>query len=221
MPRSEREIAEYMAYYSSTTDRRAALTALARVEKKTEAEIREICERYKKGKGAEQVKNRYSDELKRAVADDHDQGIKPSLIADKHGLTLAQVNSIITMTNKARRKGKTVLEPVVKSEQQKQLDAITAKHPEAYPNQIYDEHELEFEKHVEELAAKRDAFKPKPVPASDDFAVGRQSETFNDYEPEPAQSRDIKIVVKVPKGVRLWIRIEEEHEAGQKEGTDN
>ncbi len=211
MPRTDKQIAQYMAYYSTQKERKWALDNLCRVEHKTPEEIRDICERYNV-EGAEKMgKSKYSEELKQRILAAKREGKTAAVIAGEVGLTQKQVENICTWCNeKRRRKADT-------TEQDK-----TADFPEQTGNKPkYDEQELEFEKHIEELAAKRDAFKPKPVPASDDFAVGQRSEIFNDYEPEPAQSRDIKIVVKVPKGVRVWIGIEEEHETGQKEGTDN
>lgn len=101
MKRTEKQIAEFMAYYDGTTDRKQALEELARVEGKSPAEIRKICEKYKN---------------KTAAPD-------PEEPAEKRP---------------ERRGRKPKIEAVTKSEQQKQLEAITNKHPEAYPGQIYD-----------------------------------------------------------------------------------
>ena len=67
MPRTERQIAEYMMYYNDTTDRVAALEALARVEKKTPAEIRAICEKYA-GMAVKQGKP-VPEEIKKCIED--------------------------------------------------------------------------------------------------------------------------------------------------------
>ena len=96
MPRSEREIAEYMAYYNNTTDCKAALEALARVEKKSEAEIRAICEKFKTGKSDEMGKQKFSDEIKAEIWEKSLDGVPTDTIADEYHITPAQVHGILS-----------------------------------------------------------------------------------------------------------------------------
>lgn len=104
MPRTDREIFEYMRYYNTTTNRRWALENLCRVEHKTAEEIRAICNKFKQEE--EQVaKPKFSDELKEAVLADKASGMKTREVADKHGLTAKQVENICTVhRNKSKRR---------------------------------------------------------------------------------------------------------------------
>lgn len=130
-----------------------------------------------------------------------DEKTKAAMIADRvAGMSIGQIaikykrnkSSVESNLSNWKRAGlfppeNPKIEEVVKSEQQKQFEAIINKFPEAYPGQIsdddepkYDEHELEFEKKIEELAAKSEA-KPKIIPeADDDFAVGSASYRLED-----------------------------------------
>lgn len=154
MPRTDKEIAAFMEYYNGI-DRKWALEHLARTEGKTPAEIREICEKIKSGKEVKNVQHKFSDEMKADVVEMHENGIPPGDIADKHHITKQQVMGIISGMKAKSKKAQ----------------------PEAYPNQIYDEHELEFEKKIEELEVRCETYKPKRVPASEDFAVGEKPKT--------------------------------------------
>ncbi len=136
MKRTEKQIAEFMAYYDGTTDRKQALEELARVEGKSPAEIRKICEKYKS----------------RAAA--------PAPEAPEE-----------TEEKPPERRGrKPKIEPVIKSRQQKQFEAITEKLPEAYPGQIYDDCDPD----PEEIPVKKTEKLPEAYPG----------EIFNDYVPE-------------------------------------
>ena len=128
MPRTDKEIAEYMEYYNSI-DRKWALEHLARTEGKTQAEIRGICEKYKSRKEDENVQAKFSDKMKSDVFEMFKDGIPAGKIADKHHITTEQVYGIVSAMRKKAKKAQ----------------------PEAYPGQIYDEDgsEPEYISHFE------------------------------------------------------------------------
>ena len=148
MQRTDKQIAEYMAYYRGTTERKAALAALARVEKKSEAEIRAICEKFKTGKSDEMGKQKFSDEMKAEIWEKSLDGVPIGKIADEYHITPAQVHGILS---------------AVRTKQDKERAERFPMEPK------YDEHELEFEKHVEELEARRETLKPETPRTTEDF----------------------------------------------------
>lgn len=150
MQRTDKQIAEYMAYYRGTTERKAALEALARVEHKTPAEILAICAKIN-GKDEKAMPKKFSDEMKAEIYEKYTDGVPVGKIADDYHITPAQIHGI--------------------------LSAVRAKlrtQPEAYPGQIgdepkYDERELEFEKHIDELEARRETLRPETPHTNEDF----------------------------------------------------
>ena len=152
MPRSERQIAEYVEYFRTAPkeERQWALERIAEQEHKSPAEIREICEKYKllnlrKGVPA-------PDDLKDKIGEKILDGMSTPEIREIYGVS---ENLVLRVRQELRDKGekipenrggspKTKIEPVIKSEEQKQLEAIIGpRHPEAYPGQIYDDPEVE------------------------------------------------------------------------------
>ena len=183
MPRTERQIAEYVEYFRTAPkeERQWALERIAEQEHKSPAEIREICEKYKllnlrKGVPA-------PDDLKDKIGEKILSGMSTPEIREIYGVS---ENLIARVRQEIRDKGEKIpenrggspkmkIEPVIKSEGQKQLEAIIRpRHPEAYPGQIgdeskYDERELEFEKHIDELEARRETLRPETPRTNEDF----------------------------------------------------
>jgi transposase len=152
MARTERQIAEYVEYFRTAPkeERAWALERIAEQEHKSPAEIRAICEKYKalnlrKGVPA-------PDDLKEKIGEKILAGMSTPELTKKYGVS---DNLVMRVRQELRDKGekipenrggspKTKIEPVIKSEEQKQLEAIIEpKQPEAYPGQIYDDHEVE------------------------------------------------------------------------------
>lgn len=132
MPRTERQIATFMAYYSTAPkDERAwALDHLAKQEKKTPAEIRAICDNYKyvdlkRGAGA-------PEELKEKVREETRAGLSTSEIHKKYGLSKSVIDRIKAAM---RDNGENVPDGRFREEPTPEPEA---KQPEAYPGQIYD-----------------------------------------------------------------------------------
>lgn len=96
MPRTDREIFEYMRYYNTTEDRKWTLENLCRVERKTPEEIRAICDKFRNKEEQEVAKPKFSDELKEAVLADKASGMKTGDVAERHGLAAKQVENICT-----------------------------------------------------------------------------------------------------------------------------
>ena len=157
MPRTDKQIAEYMEYYNSTTERKAALEALARVEHKTPKEILAICARIN-GKDVEPTSKKFSDEMKAEIWKKSLDGIPAKTIANEYNITPMQVYGILAAVRRSKQK-----EP--------------ASFPaEAYPGQIegnpeYDESELEFEKHIDDLEARREVFRSEAPRTNEDFEI--------------------------------------------------
>lgn len=133
MPRTERQIATFMAYYSTAPkeERAWALDHLAKQEKKTPAEIRAICDKYK-----DAVDLRRSaatpEELKEKVREETRAGLSTSEIHKKYGLSKSVIDRIKAAM---RDNGENVPDGRFREEPTPEPEA---KQPEAYPGQIYD-----------------------------------------------------------------------------------
>lgn len=132
MPRTDKEIFEYMRYYNTTTNRRWAFENLCWVERKTPEEIRAICDKFRNKEEQEVAKPKFSDELKEAVLADKASGMKTGDVAERHGLTAKQVENICTVY-KQKLKASEEAEHV-------ETEAVSeTKQDEACPGQINDD----------------------------------------------------------------------------------
>ena len=116
------------------------------------------------------------EKTKVALIEGAKKGMTSGELAIKYRMTAKTVQYHLT---KARKSGLLPASKKHKGEARVDPAPFVEKPAEAYPGQItdedtpkYDEHELEFEKKIEELAAKNDA-RPRLLPKpDDDFAVG-------------------------------------------------
>lgn len=133
MPRTERQIATFMAYYSTAPkDERAwALDHLAKQEKKTPAEIRAICDKYKDAVDLRRCAAT-PEELKEKVREETRAGLSTSEIHKKYGLSKSVIDRIKAAM---RDNGENVPDGRFREEPTPEPEA---KQPEAYPGQIYD-----------------------------------------------------------------------------------
>lgn len=166
MPRTERQIAEYVEYFRTAPkeERKWALERIAEQEHKSPAEIRTICEKYKllnlrKGVPA-------PDDLKDKIGEKILDGMSTPEIREIYGVS---ENLIARVRQEIRDKGKKIPENRGGSKKQEE-----ERQPEAYPGQIgdepkYDERELEFEKHIDELEARRETLRPETPRTNEDF----------------------------------------------------
>lgn len=214
MPRTERQIATFMAYYSTAPkeERAWALDHLAKQEKRSPAEIHAICEKYK-----DNVDLRRSaptpEELKERIKQETRAGLSTAEIHKKYGISKSVIDRI---KSTMRESGEDVPDgrfkntPTVDSEDRQ---------PEAYPGQIYDNpvvendvkiflpgerdtapktdaEESKFEKHIDELEKKLDDQKPEPPRTSEDFEVVQRR--------IPYKKPEIITPPKVGYGDELW-----------------
>ena len=151
MPRTDKEIADYVRYYAKNNQRKWAVEMLIKTEGKTAEEIEHICnvENGKVGvQTSVQKPPKYSDEFLDAVAADRDAGMSYKNIADKYKMPMKTINSIMTIISQRKKKA---AEPEMKQQEQavKELlrDAFS-REPEAYPWQMHDDPEPVVESDV-------------------------------------------------------------------------
>ena len=157
MPRTDKEIAEYVRYYAKNNQRKWAVEMMTKTEGKTAEEIEHICN-VENGKVGAQTSVRkppkYSDEFLDAVAADRDAGMSYKDIADKYKMPVKTINSIMAIISHRKKKA---AEPEMKQQEQavKELsrDAIS-REPEAYPGQIYDDEPEPIVESVDETVDK-------------------------------------------------------------------
>lgn len=164
MARTERQIAEFMAYYSTAPkeERTWALNHLARQEGKSPAEIRAIYEKFNGNvnlrKGAK-APEEFIGSIQKALREGYSE---PQII------TMYGTSS--TIVQRARK----LMKDQEPDEQMSDEKKPTSFPSEAYPGQIgdepkYDERELEFEKHIDELEARRETLRPETPRTNEDF----------------------------------------------------
>lgn len=170
MARTERQIAEFMEYYSTAPkdERTWALNHIAQQEGKSPAEIRAIYEKFKGNvnlKKGVKAPEEFIGSIQKALFEGYSE---PQIIS--------MYGTSSTIVQRARNQMKD-REPVqlvaaVKSAEQKQLDAL----------------EAEFEKHVDELEKKLVEQKPAPPRTSEDFEVERDIKVYLPHETEKTPS---------------------------------
>lgn len=100
MPRTERQIAEFMAYYSAAPkeEREWALKYLADCESKSPAEIRSIYEKYKESVNLRSGRSKAPDELIKRLKEEVASGISYKDVAKKYGVSLSLVQTATKRT---------------------------------------------------------------------------------------------------------------------------
>lgn len=162
MPRTDRQIAEYMKYYAGRGNKELqwALDNLAKVEGKTPAEIREICEREatKKPKAEKKPKN---------------EGGRPMIPRDEIRAELLAGGTLVSVPEKLGVSSTTVGRVRLEMVKEGLLKAGRPypgrkkdKQPEAYPGQINDE-EPEIEDDVKAYVPGEIKTEPKEPSASE------------------------------------------------------
>lgn len=123
MPRTDKEIAEYLSYYAQHGRRQWAIDTLVQTEGKTAEEIQRICrvERAKRAAQSRMPKSKYSDKFLADIEADKAAGMTYKDLADKYRMPLKQINSIMSIICQKKKK------------------AAPTREPEAYPGQIYDD----------------------------------------------------------------------------------
>ncbi len=193
--RTDKQIAEYMAYYKDKPkdERKWALENLAKLEKKSSAEIREICERAAKPKQKEEKKPKNEGGRPMIPRDE----IRAELLA---GGTLCSVAEKlgISSTTVGRIRLEMVKEGLLKAGRPypgRKKD----KQPEAYPGQINDEPEIEDD--VKAYVPGEIKTEPKEPTASeckkpeieDDVKayIPHETEIAGDCKPEPKPKKSL------------------------------
>lgn len=165
MPRTDKEIAEYVRYYAKNNQRKWAVEMMTKTEGKTAEEIEHIC-KVENGKvGAQAMLQKkppkYSDEFLDAVAADRDAGMSYKDIADKYKMPVKTINSIMAVISHRKKKA---AEAEMKQQEQavKELlrDAFS-REPEAYPGQIHDDPEPVVESDVKIFLPGEEQEKPE------------------------------------------------------------
>ena len=100
MPRTDRQIAEFMAYYSAAPkeEREWALKYLADRESKSPAEIRSIYEKYKESVNLRSGGSKAPDELIKRLKEEVASGISYKDVAKKYGVSLSLVQTATKRT---------------------------------------------------------------------------------------------------------------------------
>ena len=93
MPRTDRQIAEYMAYYNATPDRQAALETLAATENKSVAEIMAICAKYHENEIRGQ-RIPLPDDIRDIIRDELRAGDQYAVIIKRHNVSHSTVQRI-------------------------------------------------------------------------------------------------------------------------------
>lgn len=142
MPKTDRQIAEYMDYFRTAPkdERKWALDRLCEQEKKTPDEVRAICEQYK---GINLRKGTPTPEdLKEKMKEKVKEGIRDQEIIDMYGISS---NTVTRLKREMRESGEDL------PKKRRQTCKTREKHPEAYPGQIYDDGEkVEPSEEIEE-----------------------------------------------------------------------
>lgn len=111
MPRTDKQIADYVIYYSSRTDRKWALENLCRLEKKTPEDIVAICRKFNVRKEVEEVAQKFCDEMKSKILKDREAGASVGDLAEEHDLDKTQIYSILKDERKKAKKAAEKVEP--------------------------------------------------------------------------------------------------------------
>lgn len=152
MPRTDKEIAEYVRYYAKNNQRKWAVEMMTKTEGKTAEEIEHICKVENGRIGGQAMLQKkppkYSDEFLDGIAADRDAGMSYKDIADKYKIPLKTINSIFVTISRRKKKA---AEAETKQQEQavKELlrDAFS-REPEAYPGQMHDDPEPVVESDV-------------------------------------------------------------------------
>ncbi|MBO6301591.1 MAG: hypothetical protein J6N15_04070 [Ruminiclostridium sp.] len=124
MPRTDKEIAEYVRYYAKNGQRKWAMEMMTKTEGKTAEEIEHICKVENGRIGGQTMLQKkppkYSDEFLDAVAADRDAGMSHKDIADKYKMPAKTINSIMAVISYRKKKAAEAemkqQEPVVESD---------------------------------------------------------------------------------------------------------
>lgn len=144
MPRTDRQIAEYMAYYNATPDRKTALETLAAVENKSVAEILAICAKYKeKGTTLRGTRIPLPDDIRDIIKDELLAGESYKTIEQRHGISHSTVQRIrVEMIKSGELSDLPPVRPKKTETAAKEPKGeVPERVPEAYPGQIYDDEE--------------------------------------------------------------------------------
>lgn len=169
MARTERQIAEFMEYYSTAPkeERTWALEHIAYQENKSPAEIRAIYEKYHRNvnlrKGAK-APEEFIGSIQKAIR----EGYSEPQIIKMYGTSS-------TITQRARK---------------------LMKEQEAEKPEKTDTSELEFEKHIDELEKKLDEGKPELPRTSEDFEIEQDIKV---YLPSETAEKTAEVPAKMQK----------------------
>lgn len=151
MPRTDRQIAEYIEYYSKVPkkEREWALDNICKTENKTADEIRAIYEQYN-GVVSLRKGAAMPDEFKELIRNKIREGMKGSDISEKYGVSGSAIGRLRAdmvancekiPENRGKSSKKPEPERTEPTEEETELNQQQAEqlHPEAYPGQIYDD----------------------------------------------------------------------------------